>query len=165
MRVQVGKTTLYCTALYIFVIILATKYKIKTQLDLNKISGQITHPLEKLFKQSFIISFAVDDTRNKFTISSTLMRILETSRNVHPQQIMPHVIDVLKALVQYEPASDELGNMLSFLISTLSSQFGVLKMTSRIVSLKSIHYTRYLRVCDHLMLLDGGRVGVIDCKS
>ena len=27
-------------------------------------SGQITHPLEKLFKQSFIISFAVDDTNS-----------------------------------------------------------------------------------------------------
>ena len=38
-------------------------YKIKTQLGLGMISGQITHPLEKLFKQSFIISFAVDDTR------------------------------------------------------------------------------------------------------
>jgi len=36
--------------------------QIKTQLGLNMISGQIT-PLEKLFKQSFIISFAVDDTR------------------------------------------------------------------------------------------------------
>ena len=38
-------------------------YKIKTQLGLAMISGQITHPLEKLFKKSFIISFAVDDTR------------------------------------------------------------------------------------------------------
>ena len=32
--------------------------QIKTQLGLNMISGQITHPLEKLFKQSFIIFFA-----------------------------------------------------------------------------------------------------------
>ena len=37
--------------------------KIKTQLGLDMISGQITHPLEKLLKQSFILSFAVDDTR------------------------------------------------------------------------------------------------------
>ena len=37
--------------------------KIKTQLGLDMISGQITLPLEKLFKQSFIISFAVKDTR------------------------------------------------------------------------------------------------------
>ena len=53
---------------YMFLFILHYIYhhscsQIKTQLGLNMISGQITLPLEKLLKQSFIISFAGDDTR------------------------------------------------------------------------------------------------------